>query len=202
MKPGETLIHPLTSLIDFLRLEDLFDAPRPTALELGSGDGSFLFEYARRHPDRNFLGVERLLGRLRKLDKKGRRSGLSNLCLLRIEARYLVQHLLPPDAFADLHIYFPDPWPKEKHARHRLINPAFPVLAARILSHGATLHLRTDDPKYFAQMHDSFTGTPFQPINTPAELAALKTDFEKEFNAKGHPTLSASYKLENQSNAY
>ncbi len=192
---AETLIHHPTSLLDPLRLEDLFDTPRPTELELGSGDGNFLFEHATAHPDHNFLGVERLLGRLRKLDKKARRASLTNLRLLRIEARYLVTYLLPPAAFSALHIYFPDPWPKEKHARHRLINPAFPALAARIHAARATIHLRTDDLKYFDQMQDAFTATPFNPVDTPSDLTARKTDFEKEFNADGRPTLSLSLQL-------
>ena len=73
--PG--ILYPLPSILERLDLAALFPAAQPLEIELGSGDGSFLVEYARRHPDRNFIGVERLLGRVRKLERKGRRGGLS-----------------------------------------------------------------------------------------------------------------------------
>ena len=85
--PTETLIHSITSIVDRLDLAGLFPRVQPLEVELGSGDGSFLVNYARLHPEINFLGVERLLGRLRKLDRKARRAGLVNLRGLRIEAR-------------------------------------------------------------------------------------------------------------------
>ena len=71
-----SLIYPLTSIIERLDLAKLFPAPQPLEVELGCGDSSFLVEYARRLAGHNFIGVERLLGRLRKLDRKGRRAGL------------------------------------------------------------------------------------------------------------------------------
>ena len=86
-------------------------------MELGCGDASFLVDYARRHPERNFIGVERLLGRLRKLDRKGRRAGLTNLRGVRIESSYFLEYLLPPHSVSALHVYFPDPWPNQITAR-------------------------------------------------------------------------------------
>src|SRR6185369_11071609 len=70
-----TLIHPLTSVLEPLDPARLFPRPQPLEVELGSGDGSFAVQYAQRQPDCNFLAVERLLGRLRKIDRKGRRAG-------------------------------------------------------------------------------------------------------------------------------
>ena len=69
-----SLIHELPSITDRIKLEELFERSQPIEVELGSGDASFLLEYAALHPERNFIGVERLLGRLRKLDRKGRRA--------------------------------------------------------------------------------------------------------------------------------
>jgi tRNA (guanine-N7-)-methyltransferase len=184
-----------------LRLEKLFPASKeaqPAELEIGCGDGGFLLEWATRHPKKKFLGIERLLGRLRKLDKKGRRANLTNLRLLRIEARYVLQHLLPAAAFEAVHIYFPDPWPKDKHRRHRLIDEKFPALAQRILVPGGIVHLRTDDPDYFAQMQESFAlAKDFSSTETPKELAALTTEFERQWNEEGKPTLRVSYLLKN-----
>lgn len=192
----DALLHDFQSITEPLRWEKLFSVQQPAELEIGCGDGGFLLEWASRHPEKNFLGVERLLGRLRKLSKKGSRADLTNLRLLRIEARYLIQYLLPKNSFEAIHIYFPDPWPKDKHRRHRLIDADFPALAARILAPHGVLHLRTDDPSYFEQMQKSFApAADFAPEESPAALAALTTEFERQWNAEGKKTHRASFRL-------
>jgi tRNA (guanine-N7-)-methyltransferase len=174
----------------------LFLKPQPLEVELGCGDASFIAEYAKRHPEKNFLGVERLLGRIKKLDRKGQRAGLTNLRGVRIENTYFLEWLLPQHAAAALHIYFPDPWPKKKHRRHRLVGGSFPELAARSLVHGGVVYLRTDDTDYFEQMVAVFAAAKeFESVETPSELAEVRTDFETDFNAKGIPTLRAAYRL-------
>ncbi len=186
----------LPSIVERLDLSDLFPVPQPLEIELGSGDGSFLLAYAERHPDRNFIGVERLLGRIRKLDRKGRRLGLRNLRGVRIECAYFLDYLLPPQTADALHIYFPDPWPKKKHRKNRLINAGFPSLAAHALQPGGWVHLRTDDSDYFEQMTDVFrTASAFEKVATPEELASILTDFERDFVADGRPIQRVSYRL-------
>ena len=189
------LVVELDSIVERVALARLFQKPQPLEVELGCGDASFLVEYARRNPGRNFIGVERLLGRIQKLDRKGRRAGLTNLRGVRIESSYFLQYLLPPRTATALHIYFPDPWPKKKHRRHRLINEGFPALARATLESGGTVYLRTDDADYFAQMTEVFAASKeFQKVETPAELAEVLTDFERDFNARGIPTLRAAYR--------
>jgi tRNA (guanine-N7-)-methyltransferase len=189
------LLVELESILERLDLAEIFPASQPLEIELGCGDASFLVEYARRHPDRNFIGVERLLGRLRKLDRKGRRAALVNLRGVQIESSYFLKYLLPPRAASGLHIYFPDPWPKKRHRKNRLINESFPPLAGAALVPGGVVYLRTDDEDYFAQMTDVFGASrEFQRIETPAELAELHTDFEREFRARGIQTLRAAYR--------
>jgi tRNA (guanine-N7-)-methyltransferase len=189
-----TLILPLTSIIERLDVPRLFPAAQSLEVELGSGDGSFLVNYARLHPERNFLGVERLLGRLRKLDRKGRRAGLANLRGLRIESSYLVEYLLPPGATTALHVYFPDPWPKRKHRKNRLVNERFTEIAHQALVPEGIVYLRTDDADYFEQMITVFSANAkFEKVGTPAELSAVVTDFERNFHARGVATLSAAY---------
>jgi tRNA (guanine-N7-)-methyltransferase len=188
------LIYDLPSIINRVAPAALFPKAQPLEVELGCGDASFLVELARRHPEKNFIGVERLLGRLRKLERKGRRAGLMNLRGVRIESSYFLEYLLPPHAASVLHIYFPDPWPKKKHHKHRLINERFPELARAALVPGGVVFLRTDDQDYFRQMTEVFGASrEFQPVETPPELADLPTDFEREFNAKGVHTLRAAY---------
>jgi tRNA (guanine-N7-)-methyltransferase len=194
-KAAENLIVPLRSIVEPLVLAELFPKPQPLEVEPGCGDASFLIEYARQNPGINLIGIERLLGRLAKLDRKGRRAGLKNLRGVRIESAYFLQWLLPPHAAAALHIYFPDPWPKKKHRPHRLINEPFPALARRALAPGGTVFLRTDDADYFQQMNEVFNAAPeFEKTETPPALAEITTDFERHFNARGIPTLRAAFR--------
>ena len=194
--PPENLLVTLASIVERLDISQLFPQPQPLEVELGCGDASFLVEYARLNPEKNFIGVERLLGRLQKLDKKSRRLGLANVRGIRIESAYLLEFLLPRNCAQALHIYFPDPWPKKKHRRHRLINERFPTLARQVLAPGGTVFLRTDDTDYFQQMNEVFDAAKeFSKVETPAVLAAITTDFERDFNAQGIATLRAAYRL-------
>src|ERR1700686_5257939 len=178
-----TLIHRLESIVERLDIAGMFLRTQPLEVELGSGDGSFLVNYAKLHPERNFLGVERLLGRLRKVSKKGIRHGLTNLSGLRIESAYFLEYLLPRQSSTALHLYFPDPWPKRKHRKNRLVNDRFPELAHEVLMPGGVVYLRTDDQDYFSQMLTVFTASPlFRVSETPTELSEVVTDFERNFN--------------------
>ena len=189
-----SLIYSLPSIIERIDVAKLFPREQPLEVELGSGDGSFLVEYAHRHPEHNFIGVERLLGRIRKMGRKGRRAGVANLRGVRIESSYFLEYLLPQHAAVALHIYFPDPWPKRKHRRHRLVNERFPALAHQALAPGGTVYLRTDDGSYFEQMTGVFAPSSlFRAVEAPRELTELLTDFEKDFQARGIPTLRAAY---------
>ncbi len=187
-------LHKPASWFERLNPEAMFGRSAPLEVELGSGDGSFLVNWAQHHPDRNFIGVERLLGRIRKLDRKTQRLGLNNLLGLRIEASYCLEFLLPPASVDALHVYFPDPWPKRRHHKNRLVNDRFPTIAAQALKPGAIAHLRTDNTEYFAQIVAVFNASPlFRPVDTPGDLASFTTDFERDFNAAGIPTQYASY---------
>ncbi len=187
--PAPTLLHEFRTILEPLNLTEHFPTPQPLEVELGCGDGSFIVEWARLNRERNFLAVERLLGRIRKPDKRGRRAGLTNLSLVRIEISYFLEFLLPAASTEAIHVYFPDPWPKMKHRKHRLINARFPALAHRALKPGGVVYLRTDHGEYFEQMLTVFRACPsFTVVETPPVLAAVTTDFERDFIAKGIPT--------------
>jgi tRNA (guanine-N7-)-methyltransferase len=189
-----TLMFRPASYVERLDLRAVFQKAQPVEVELGCGDGSFLVRYAQAHPERNFLGVERLLGRVRKPDRKGQRLGLSNLRLLRLEAGYALEYLLPPASIHALHVYFPDPWPKRRHQRRRLVNEHFTETARRSLTMGGCLYLRTDDQDYFEQMvRVCAANTSFQAVDTPPALASLTTDFETDFIARGLAIFRAAY---------
>jgi len=192
-----SLIYRPRCWVERLSLSAMFGQVQPLEVELGSGDGSFLAQWAAAYPDRNCLGVERLLGRLRKLDRKAQRARLANVRLMRIEAAYFLEYLLPPRSVSTLHVYFPDPWPKRKHRRHRLINDRFPELASRVLVPQGAVYLRTDDADYFAQMREVFAADQrFRLVETPEVLASTITDFEREFQARGVATLRAAFQLD------
>lgn len=196
MESPANLLVPLRSIIEPLSLRDLFPSPQPLEVELGCGDASFLVDLAALRPETSFIGVERLLGRIAKLNRKGRRAGLRNLRGVRIESAYFLQYLLPPHSVSAVHVYFPDPWPKKRHHKNRLINGAFPALAAAALLPGGIVYLRTDDVPYFTQMTEVFDATPaFEKVETPGVLVELLTDFEKEFRARGIQTQRAAYQL-------
>ena len=196
MEIQDNLIVALHSIVEPLDLAELFPKRQPLEVELGCGDASFLVEYAHRNSEINFIGVERLLGRITKLDRKGRRAVLNNLRGVRIESSYFLQYLLPKNSITALHIYFPDPWPKKRHRKNRLINEVFPALARVALAPCGKVYLRTDDADYFAQMKEVFgSDKNFREILTPPELAELPTDFERDFNARGIHTLRAAYQI-------
>jgi tRNA (guanine-N7-)-methyltransferase len=166
---------------------DLFaDASRPVEVDIGCGKGGFLLWGAGTHPDSNYLGIERQLVRLRKVDQKIQRAGLSNARLLRCEAGYFVNQLVPAGSITAYHIYFPDPWPKRRHHPRRLIQPAFVGALHRTLRRGGVVHIATDDRDYFTHienvMRESglFRQEPAQPWPVEAQ-----TEFEKVFLAAG-----------------
>jgi tRNA (guanine-N7-)-methyltransferase len=113
---------------------------------------------------------------------------------IRIEASYFLEWLLPRKGVTALHIYFPDPWPKRKHRKNRLVNERFTQLAHAVLAAGGVVYLRTDDADYFAQMEAVFGASPlFKPTEIPTELIEIQTDFERGFRQKGIATLRAAY---------
>jgi tRNA (guanine-N7-)-methyltransferase len=166
-----------------LPLRSLFGNDRPIQIDLGCGKGRFLLAHAQAHPDINFLGVDRMLRRIRKVDRKAVRAGLTHVRLLRMEAYYAVAHLIPEACIDTYFILFPDPWPKGKHQRHRLFNPSFIDALYRTLTPGGRLHVATDHRPYFEEIHAALAaaGDRFAPIPAWAPKEHERTDFELLF---------------------
>ncbi len=160
----------------------------PLELDMGCGDGAFLVGMAGRVPEHNFLGVERLLGRVRKSSRRAARAGLAQVRLIRIESHYLVRHLLPPESATVMHVMFPDPWPKRRHNPRRLIQTEFLDAAQRVIAPGGELRLTTDDRPYYDHMvavggaHPGFAAEPWEPGEDYPQ-----TDFERHFRGQGLP---------------
>lgn len=136
-----------------LEVDDWFDAPaHPLEIDLGCGDGSFLAKMGQQYPDRNFLGVERLLGRCRKVWKKADVAGLKNVKILRLDTNYAVKWLLPKARISRLHFLCPDPWPKKKHAsRRQMCRMDFLRSIHDLLDEDGEFLFKTDSLEYFEE---------------------------------------------------
>lgn len=182
-----------------LRAEELFPDPsRPLEVDLGSGDGTFLLGMAREHPERDFLGVERMLGRVDKTQRKIKRAGLDNAKVTRVESGYTVGWLLPTASVSRLHLLCPDPWPKKRHAERRLVNQdEFLSGLARILRPGGEFLLKTDDRVYFEDALASLSARPqFESLDWPADAFFYPiTDFEEHWLESGRQIHRARWRL-------
>jgi len=174
--PDETLIPPTWFESGAPRLE----------VDFGCHRGTFLLGMAEKYPEVNFLGIEKQGARVEKCLKKIRRRGLTNALAVQGEGAGSLARWLPEQSVSVVHVSFPDPWPKRRHASRRLLNRDFLEATARVLSAGGILRLMTDDRAYFLEMKNLLAGgweeCPWEDgVERPA------TAFEKTFLALGHP---------------
>jgi tRNA (guanine-N7-)-methyltransferase len=132
-----------------LNLREIFGADVPVELEIGSGKGTFLLNRARAHPAHGFLGIEWANKIFQYAADRMARWGMSNVRMMRTDARHLVIHHLPPSSLTMLHIYHPDPWPKKRHHKRRLFQRDFVAAVATALVPGGRLAVQTDHAEYF-----------------------------------------------------
>lgn len=144
-------------LLDFARM---FGRTSPVEMEIGSGKGGFLLNRARANPDRNFLGVEWANKFFRYAADRMARWGMTNVRLMRTDASHLVTRHLPPASIIMLHIYHPDPWPKLRHHRRRLIQSPFVSAAVNVLIPGGRIAVQTDHAEYFEQIQKVLRSEP------------------------------------------
>ncbi len=160
-----------------LRVKDItkpfdFDLSRPLEIEVGCGKGKFLTERAKQNPDCDFLGIERMLERVRLFDGKCRRGKIDNAKVLRLEALYTFHYLLPDHHARTVYVFFPDPWPKKKHHSHRLFGPLFLNALWKRLEIGGKLEFATDHEEYFHTVEEP-DWQPDYTVHTPTELLEL-----------------------------
>ncbi len=171
-----------------LDLERLFGRAAPKILEIGFGMGETTAVIAQGHPENDYLGIEvhtpgvgSLLKRIAELD-------LKNVRLIQHDAVEVLQHMIVPGAFDGVHIFFPDPWPKKRHHKRRLVQTPFLALLASKLKPGAYVHVATDWEEYAQQMLEVFSAESAL-VNTVtgfASAARPQTKFEDRGRKLGH----------------
>jgi tRNA (guanine-N7-)-methyltransferase len=175
------------SILEPLSLREIFSTDRPVEVDLGSGPGKFLVESALKFHDRNFLGIERLLGRVRKTCRVASDIGLTNLRVLRLELDYTVRYLLPENSIWRFHLNFPDPWPKRRHQMRRVVDGEFLEAIYRSLVDGGELWIKTDHEAYFQQISKVAVASDLWDSLDWEDEGYPRTDFEELFLAKELP---------------
>jgi tRNA (guanine-N7-)-methyltransferase len=163
---------------------EIFPRSAPIEIDLGCGDGAFLAAMAYANPEHNFLGIERLLGRLSKVCRKVAREDLKNARLLRLEVTYAIEHLIPPESVTAFHLLFPDPWPKRRHHRRRAFTTEFLSCIHRALIGGGLFHIATDHAGYFHQIERVIAATNNFIVSAEQHDFPLTT-FEQKFLIRG-----------------
>lgn len=179
----------LISDIERLDLEKIFGRVAPLHVDLGCGDGSFLCALAAQMPEKNFIGVERMLGRVRSASHKGAsRTGSSsragNVRVLHLETSYTVRYLLPPNSVEAFYLLFPDPWPKRRHQHRRVMSEQFLNSIGDALVDGGTFRIATDQSDYFKQISElAERSTAFSTASVNGSDRFPLSTFEKRFKA-------------------
>lgn len=165
---------------------------RPIELEIGVGKGTFLLEEAKTRPEVNFVGVEYAKAFWRFAADRMRRHGVQNVRLVHVEAGLFLRNFVPAGSLRQVHIYFPDPWPKKRHHKRRLIQESFLRELHGKLEAGGMVRLATDHEEYFhwmedeaAKVADLFTRGDFERPTGAADGELVGTNFERKYRQEG-----------------
>lgn len=162
--------------------ERLFGNDKPTVIEFCCGNGQWIGEQAQKYPEYNWIGVDRLFERARKVWAKIHRENIPNLFVVCADALTFVRHYIPPHSAHAAHINFPDPWPKLRHAKNRLVNQEFLDALSYVLAPNGRLYLATDDFPYVEWALKEFSLSPgWMPIHPPPHYVTNIENFGRSF---------------------
>lgn len=172
-----------------LNFNEVFGREAPTVLEIGSGMGEATVEIALQRPDDNFIAIEVFDAGVGALLRRIEEHRCQNLRVIQHDAVEVLQHMIAPDSLAGVHIFFPDPWPKKRHHKRRLIQPPFISLLRSRLMAGGYIHCATDWEDYAWQMLEVLSAEPSL-SNTANDFASRGqrpvTKFEQRGRRLGH----------------
>lgn len=181
------------ALLENFAWQRLFAVTQPIELEIGAGKAGFLLQRARQHPERNFLGIEWAGEFYRFAVDRMQRWGMPNVRLLRSDGGHFLRFVCPPASLTVLHVYHPDPWPKKRHHKRRLVQSTFVQAAARCLVPGGLWRVQTDHAEYFEIIRallttePAFAEAPFDDPALGAAADAVDTNFEVKYRREGRP---------------
>jgi tRNA (guanine-N7-)-methyltransferase len=182
-----------------LDLQALFGRAAPRMLEIGFGAGEALLEFATAHPEMDCIGIEVHRPGVGRLLLGAEAATLRNLRVICHDAVEVLQHQLAPASIELAHIFFPDPWPKKRHHKRRLIQPPFVELLARVLAIGGKLRLATDWEHYAMHMREVIDASTSFVNESDTGFAARNeerplTRFERRGHRLGHGVWDLSYR--------
>jgi tRNA (guanine-N7-)-methyltransferase len=192
----ELIVEPVgldvASLSKPIDLAALFGNANSVELEIGVGKGTFLTDQARGRPETNFFGIEWARWFWRYSSDRLRRAGCKNVKTVRAEASFFLHEFIADGALSVVHIYFPDPWPKARHHKRRLIQPPFLAELNRVLIPNGRTQIVTDHQDYFEQIAQVVGASPLKVLeyNRPGSAAEgefVGTNFERKYRREGRP---------------
>jgi len=170
----------------------LYGNTNPVELEIGMGKGTFLTEQAKAHPEINYFGIEWARWFWRSASDRMRRNKCTNARTVRAEAAFFLREFVVPGTLSVLHVYFPDPWPKARHNKRRLLQAPFMDLAAKVLVPGGRLQIVTDHKDYWEALEPVVRGSVLKVVdyNRPGSAGEgefVGTNFERKYRREGRP---------------
>ena len=173
-----------------LDIRSVFARRAPLILEIGSGMGETSVAIARAHPGNDYIAIEVHLPGVGSLLKAIAGRNLANVRIIQHDAVEVLRNMIEPDTFDAVHVFFPDPWPKKRHHKRRLLQPAFVALLVERMKTGAYLHAATDWQEYAEQILDVLKREP-RLVNTAPDYAPRpdhrpQTKFETRGLKLGH----------------
>jgi len=172
--------------------EAIFGRRAPLEIEIGAGKGDFILEYASANPEKNFLAIE-LSGTVGQLlAMRCGRAELPNVRVAKMDARTLVNLMLPDASVAAYHIYYPDPWPKERHIKHRMVSPIFVRNLARTLAHDGAVYAASDVKEWAEEIFAMLEAEGFRRVEQEPP-GAKRSAFGRKYMAQGKPVYFASF---------
>jgi tRNA (guanine-N7-)-methyltransferase len=167
--------------------EQKISSSRDLVLEIGSGMGETTAQIAKAHPAADFIAIEVHGPGIGSLLNRIEAEKLANLRVIRHDAVDVLEHMIADGSLAAIHLFFPDPWPKKRHHKRRLVQPSFAALAARKLKHGGILHAATDWPDYAEHMQEVFSKESLLEPAAHGFTSRPVTKFESRGQRLGHP---------------